>query len=99
LTFRCMLCIPLGTTLEQKTYTALPLERLFVTSATYSAFLRTTFCCFEGFLIIRRASLLAQIFKLQQLKPVEKIGFAHDEPRNYYMKTNNVLCYTENRTE
>ena len=29
LTFRCKLCIPLGTTLEQKTYTALPLERLF----------------------------------------------------------------------
>jgi hypothetical protein len=31
--FRCKLCIPLGTTLEQKTYTALPLERLFMTSA------------------------------------------------------------------
>ena len=29
LTFRCKLCIPFGTTLEQKTYTALPLERLF----------------------------------------------------------------------
>ena len=29
LAFRCKLCIPLGTTLEQKTYTALPLERLF----------------------------------------------------------------------
>jgi hypothetical protein len=26
-----MLCIPFGTTLEQKTYTALPSERLFVT--------------------------------------------------------------------
>jgi hypothetical protein len=30
---------------------------------TYSAFLRTTFCCFEFFfLIIRRSSLLSQIF-------------------------------------
>jgi hypothetical protein len=32
LTFRCKLCIPLGTTLEQKTYTALLLERLFIAS-------------------------------------------------------------------
>jgi hypothetical protein len=53
---RYKLCIPLGTSLEQKTYTALPLERLFVTLATYSAFFRTTFCYFEGFLIIRRSS-------------------------------------------
>jgi hypothetical protein len=53
---RYKLCIPLGTSLERKTYTALPLERLFVTSATYSAFLRTTFCYFEGFLIIRKSS-------------------------------------------
>jgi hypothetical protein len=73
--------------LELLRHTALPLERLFVASATYSAFLRTTFCCFEGFLIIRRSSLLPQIFKLQQLKPVEKIGFPHNQPRNYYMKT------------
>jgi hypothetical protein len=27
--FRCKLCIPLGTTFEQKTYAALPKERLF----------------------------------------------------------------------
>jgi hypothetical protein len=31
--FRCKLCIPFGTTFEQKTYTALSLERLFVTLA------------------------------------------------------------------
>jgi hypothetical protein len=30
--FRCKLCIPFGTTFEQKTYTALPEERLFVAS-------------------------------------------------------------------
>jgi hypothetical protein len=84
---RYKLCIPLGTSLELKTYTALPLERLFVTSATYSAFLRTAFCCFEGFLIIRKSSLLPQIFKLQPLKPVEKIGFPHNQSQNCYMKT------------
>ena len=27
---------------------------------TYSAFLRTTFCCFEGFSIVRRSFLLSQ---------------------------------------
>jgi hypothetical protein len=54
---------------------------------TYSAFLRTTFCCFEEFLIIRRSSLLSQIFKLQQLKPVEKIYFPCGKQRNYYMKS------------
>jgi hypothetical protein len=58
---RYMLCIPLGTSLELKTYTAFPLERLFATSATYSAFLRTTFCYFEEFfLIIRRSSANSQ---------------------------------------
>ena len=30
--FRCKLCIPFGTTFEQKTYAALPYERLFVIS-------------------------------------------------------------------
>jgi hypothetical protein len=61
LTFRCKLCIPLGTTLEQKTYTALLLERLFVASKNSYRVLN---------LIIRRSSLLLQIFKLRQLKPV-----------------------------
>jgi hypothetical protein len=65
LTFRCKLCIPLGTTLEQKTYTALLLERLFVASKnSYRVFF------FKINLIIRRSSLLLQIFKLRQLKPV-----------------------------
>ena len=53
---------------------------------TYSAFLRTTFCCFEEFSIVRRSSLLSQIFKLQQLKPVKKIYFPCGKQRNYYMK-------------
>jgi hypothetical protein len=56
---RYMLCIPLGTTLEQKTYTALPSERLLRLRQTYSAFLRTTFCYFEEFSIIRRSFLLS----------------------------------------
>jgi hypothetical protein len=62
LTFRCKLCIPLGTSLEQKTYTALLLERLFVTlKNSYRVYCKLT---------IRRSSLLLQIFKLRQLKPV-----------------------------
>jgi hypothetical protein len=60
LTFRCKLCIPLGTTLEQKTYTALLLERLR----------RIHIEEFKMNLIIRRSSLLLQIFKLRQLKHV-----------------------------
>jgi hypothetical protein len=36
LTFCCKLCIPLGTTLEQKTYTALLLERLFIASNKFN---------------------------------------------------------------
>jgi hypothetical protein len=60
LTFRCKLCIPLGTTLEQKTYTALLLERLR----------RIHIEEFKMNLIIRRSSLLLQIFKPRQLKPV-----------------------------
>ena len=39
-----------------------------------------TFCCFDGFLIIRRFTLLPRVLKLQQLKPVEKIGFALNQP-------------------
>ena len=34
---------------------------------TYSAFLRTTFCCFEEFSIVRRSSLLSQVFELQSI--------------------------------
>jgi hypothetical protein len=41
------LCIPFGTTFEQKTYTALAWERLFVASANLRcAPLGTTFCSF-----------------------------------------------------
>ena len=71
LTFRCMLCIPFGTTLEQKTYTALPSERLFVTSSDLLCVPQNDFCCFEEFSIIRRSFLLSQtceenIFFLQE---------------------------------
>jgi hypothetical protein len=41
------LCIPFGTTFEQKTYTALPWKRLFVASAKLTLrSLGTTFCSF-----------------------------------------------------
>ena len=54
---------------------------------TYSAFLRTTFCCFEEFSIVRRSSLLSQVFKLQQFKPVKKIYFPCGNQRNYLHET------------
>ena len=87
LTFRCKLCIPLGTSLELlrlllRRYqrwlfavcSAFLLERLWSRKLTlrslrndflwlrqtYSAFLRTTFCCFEEFSIVRRSFLLSQ---------------------------------------
>ena len=45
--FRCKLCIPFGTTFEQKTYAALPKERLFVISeillVTISSYSSATF--------------------------------------------------------
>ena len=47
---------------------------------TYYAFLRTTFCCFEEFSIVRRSSLLSQVF--QQFKPVKKIYFPWRNQRN-----------------
>jgi hypothetical protein len=44
------LCIPLGTTFEQKTYTALPWERLFVASAKLMLrSLRNDFLSFGNF--------------------------------------------------
>jgi hypothetical protein len=71
LTFRCKLCIPLGTTLEQKTYTTLLLERLFVASKnSYRVLLALRSFFLKINLIIRRSSLLLQILKLRQLKPV-----------------------------
>jgi hypothetical protein len=56
------LCIPFGTTFEQKTYTALPWERLFEASANLRcALLRMTFCSFgETFLAIFSSAFLKE---------------------------------------
>jgi hypothetical protein len=56
------LCIPFGTTFEQKTYTALPYERLFVALATYAAFRRTTFCSFEDICALETAFCASATF-------------------------------------
>ena len=36
---------------------------------------------------------------LNGVKPVKKMGFPRGKQRNYYMKTINVFCFTENKTE
>ena len=83
LTFRCMLCIPFGTTLEQKTYTALPLERLFCDFGKLTLrSLERLFVASKNFRQFEGRLCYHKSLNFNQYKPVKKIYFPCRNQRN-----------------
>jgi hypothetical protein len=82
--FRCKLCIPFGTTFEQKTYAAFLRNDFLLLRKTYAASLRTTFlmlreilCDCELRALLRATFVLYQLFGIRE--SVKEIHFHYGQ--------------------